>query len=251
MQKNTQPTAIFVADSHFHIQPDAAEQHRIAQFCQLMQMSEKVDHLFLLGDIFDFWFDYPHFRLRGYDGILAALDRVRDAGTTVHFVGGNHDIWAAKFLSQRYGSNKTGDPFTISLGKRSIKVCHGDGLLGFDWAYNTFRAIVRTQLGIVLAKSMHPEILFAFSVWLSGKSRGANRDEALQIEQKAQNWIESCKEIDWDLMVMGHVHYQFEVTSGKQTLTALAGWFDRLGYGVLQDGEFKMLDFEKDGRPEF
>jgi len=251
MQQNKQPTAIFVADSHFHLSPNADEQQRIRQFCELMSVAQKADHLFLLGDIFDFWFDYPHFRLRGYDEILHAIDLVRDAGTKIHFVGGNHDIWASQFMHQRYGTNIEGDPFTITLGSLRIKACHGDGLLGFDWAYNTFRTIVRTRLGIVLAKSLHPEILYALSEWLSGQSRSSTRDEAIRIEEKAQDWINKCQESDWDIMIIGHVHHRFAAVNGDQTLTALAGWCDCLGYAVVQDGVFKMLDFKKDPRPIF
>ncbi len=251
MSDLNQPTAIFVADSHFHLNPDSAEQQRIRRFGELMLLAQKADHLFLLGDIFDFWFDYPHFRMRGFDEILQALDQVKAAGTTMHFVGGNHDIWAAQFLHQRYGTSKDAEPFVISLGQLRIKVCHGDGLLGYDWAYNAFRTMVRTRLGIVLAKSLHPEILYAFSEWLSGQSRGATRDEAGRIEEKAQTWIDQCREDQWDLMIIGHVHHRFEVSSGKQRLTALAGWFDHPGYAIVQNGEFKLLDFEKDPRPSF
>lgn len=251
MPDKKQPTAIFVADSHFHLNPDSAEQQRIRRFVELMFLAQKADHLFLLGDIFDFWFDYPHFRLRGYDEILLAIDQVKASGTTIHFVGGNHDIWAASYLHQRYGTSPDGEPFVITLGQLRIKVCHGDGLLGFDWAYNTFRAMVRTRAGIVLAKSFHPEILYAFSEWLSGQSRGATRDEASRIEQKAQTYIDNCQEDGWDLMIMGHVHHRFEVSCRRRTLTALAGWFDHPGYGIFLDGEFKLLDFEKDPLPSF
>ena len=176
--QNQQPTAIFVADSHFHLHPDSQEERRVAQFCELMELASRADHLVLLGDIFDFWFDYPHFRLRGYESILHALDKVRDAGTIIHFIGGNHDIWAATYMKQRFGCKIAGETELLTLGSRRILLSHGDGLLGFDWVYNTFRAMVRTRAGIVLAKSLHPEILYAFSEWLSGTSRGADRDEA-------------------------------------------------------------------------
>ena len=238
-----------MADSHFHLCPNSAEQKRIRNFCALMTLAQKADHLFLLGDVFDFWFDFPHFRLRGYEEILQALDKVKSAGTKIHFVGGNHDIWASRFMHQRYGSNPDGEPFVVTLGQMRIKVCHGDGLLGFDWAYNTFRTLVRTRLAIVLAKSLHPEILFAFSQWLSGQSRSANRDEASEIEEKAQIWVNKCREKDWDLMIMGHVHHPFKVRSKKLALTALAGWFDNPGYGLYQNDEFKLLDFERDPLP--
>ncbi len=250
MRSKQQPTAIFVADSHFHLNPDQREQRRIRGFCDLMVLAEKADHLFLVGDIFDFWFDYPHFRLRGYEEILQALDRVRAAGTALHFVGGNHDIWASAYMHERYGSRLDGESFTLNLGDRRVRVVHGDGLLAYDWAYNTFCRIVRTRAGILLAKSLHPEILYALSKWLSGHSRGATRDEAHQIEAKGLRWIQRQGQADWDLCIMGHVHHPFSAEAQGRTLTALAGWFDTLGYGLLRDGRFQLLDFERDPVPE-
>jgi UDP-2,3-diacylglucosamine hydrolase len=244
-----EPSAIFVADTHFHLNPSEAEQKRLGHFLALLELAERADHLVLLGDIFDFWFDYPHFRLKGYEAVLQALDRVRAAGTTIHFIGGNHDIWAADYFHRRYGTSPQGETQVLPLGKRRILLTHGDGQLKFDWAYNTFRAMVRTKVGIVLAKSLHPEILYALSEWLSGKSRGANRDEAEAIVARARRWIARQPPADWDLMIMGHVHHGFQVTSGNLTLASLAGWFEPLGYGLLQDGVFSLRDFATDPPP--
>jgi UDP-2,3-diacylglucosamine hydrolase len=245
-----QPTVIIVADSHFHLRPDQAEKQRLAKFLELIHLAAKADHLVLLGDIFDFWFDYPHFRLDGYDAIFQELDRVRDAGTRIHFIGGNHDIWAAGFMHQRYGCSPTGETEIVQFGDRRLLLIHGDGLLKFDWAYNSFRAVVRTRAGIVVGKSLHPEILYAFSIWLSGKSRTATRDEASQIESRSRKWLDRQEEVDWDLMVMGHVHHGFKTESGKLQMASLPGWFDPLGYGLLQGGEFHLLDFVHDPLPD-
>lgn len=245
-----QPTAIIVADSHFHLNSDQAESQRGARFLELLQLAAKADHLVLLGDIFDFWFDYPHFRLKGYEPILQALDRVRDAGTRIHFIGGNHDIWAADFMHQRYGCSPTGETEIIRFGDRRLLFIHGDGLLKFDWAYNSFRAVVRTRVGIVLAKSLHPEILFALSTWLSGKSRSATRDEASKIESRARKWLDRQQDVDWDLMVMGHVHHGFQIEADSLQMASLAGWLDTLGYALLQGGEFRLLDFARDPLPD-
>ena len=90
------PTALVVADSHFRLNPDAAELSRRDRFLSFLEMAALADDLFLLGDIFDFWFDYPHFQLKEYDSIFQALDKLTHCNTRIHFVGGNHDIWAAK-----------------------------------------------------------------------------------------------------------------------------------------------------------
>ena len=243
------PTALFVADAHFHLQPDPAEARRVEAFLAFLEAARGADHLVLLGDIFDFWFDYPHFRLRGYDAVLAGLDGVRDAGCRLHFVGGNHDIWAAGYLHERYGTGPGGEARVLELGDRRVLVDHGDGLLSHDWAYGTFRTVVRARAGVLLAKSLHPELLYALSTWLSGRSRAADRDEAAQIVAKAQAWLDRRHDPAWDLMVMGHVHHPFTVSSGRRSLSALAGWFDTLGYGVLRDGRFRLADFAREPRP--
>jgi len=223
---------------------------RVSRFLELLELAAKADHLILLGDIFDFWFDYPHFRLKGYEPVLQGLDRVRDAGTRIHFIGGNHDIWAADFMHQRYECDPTGETKIIRFGDRRLLFSHGDGLLKFDLAYNSFRAVVRTRVGIVMAKSLHPEILFALSTWLSGKSREATRDEADQIVTRARKWLDRRGEVAWDLMVMGHVHHGFQIESGPLQLASLPGWLETLGYGILQGGEFRLLDFDQDPLPD-
>ena len=236
-------TVLFVADTHFHLVPDAAEARRVAAFLSLLELARQVDDLVLLGDIFDFWFDYPHFRLQGYEEILQALDNVRDAGTRLHFIGGNHDIWAGGYFHRRYGTEPSAASCILNLDGQRVLLNHGDGLLSYDWAYNTFRAVVRARVGMLLAKSLHPEMLFALSTWLSGASSSATRDESEQIVTKARRWLERQEDAPWDLMVMGHVHHAFELVSGPRRMAALAGWFDTLGYGLLRDGRFRLLDF--------
>ena len=243
MSASEQPTVLFVADSHFHLEPDAAERVRVARFLDFLRVAERADDLVLLGDVFDFWFDYPHFRLKGYDGILAGLDAVRDAGTRLHFVGGNHDIWAAEYFHRRYGSAPRGVHRIVEFGAQRVLLEHGDGLLGKDWAYGAFRAVVRNRLGVLTGKSLHPEALYALSKWLSGRSREATRDEAVRIVEKARRWLQRQDGAAWDLMVMGHVHHAFELADGPRRMAALAGWIETLGYGLLRDGRFRLLDF--------
>jgi UDP-2,3-diacylglucosamine hydrolase len=249
MSASEQPTVLLVADSHFHLEPDAAERRRVARFLDFLRMAEGADDLVLLGDIFDFWFDYPHFRLKGYDGILAGLDAVRAAGTRLHFVGGNHDIWAADYFHRRFGTVPGGRRRIVEFGAQRVLLDHGDGLLGRDWAYRAFRTVVRNRVGVVAAKSLHPEILFALSTWLSGRSRAATRDEAEKMVEKARRWLAAQEGAPWDLAVMGHVHHAFELADGPHRMAALAGWLGTLGYGLLREGRFRLLDFDAEPDP--
>lgn len=244
-----EPTVLFVSDSHFHLVPDQAEADRLARFLEFLEFAGGADQLVLLGDIFDFWFDYPHFRLKGYESLLTALDQLQQKGTEIHFVGGNHDIWATGYFQQRYGCRPLRAASILPFGSRRVLLDHGDGLLKFDLAYSTFRALVRTRLGIILAKSLHPELLFGLSTWLSGHSRGATRDEASELERLARRWFERHQQPPWDLMIMGHVHHGFLLEREGHQMAALAGWFDPLSYGLLQNGRFRLLDFDRDPLP--
>jgi UDP-2,3-diacylglucosamine pyrophosphatase LpxH len=131
-----------------------------------------------------------------------------------------------------------------------VRLVHGDGLLDRDWAYASFRAVVRNRLAVAVAKSLHPEFLFKFSSWLSGKSRSATREEARSIEQKVARWLSAHPDPDWDLLIIGHLHHPLLSEFGGRRLACLGGWLDRLGYGLLQGAEFRLLDFDRDRRPE-
>ncbi len=231
--------ALFVADAHFHIRRDEAEERRLALFIDLLDAHAGTPHVVLLGDIFDFWFDYPHFVMKGYEPLLAALDRLRTAGSRVHFVGGNHDIWAAGYLHRRLGSAASGGPVDLELDGKRVRCQHGDGLLSRDALYRSFRAIVRHPAGIWVGKALHPELLFAFSTWLSANSRYCTRDELAKIERKAQRWLARQRATAWDHLIIGHVHHAYTATVGDRRLSSLGGWLEPLTYGRWRDGGFE------------
>ncbi len=241
-------TYLFVGDTHFHLVPNRKEEIKVKRFLNFLEMSKQVDELVLLGDIFDFWFDYPHFRLRGYDSILEKLDEVCAAGTRLRFIGGNHDIWAASYFHKRYNTPKSAETQNIRLGDTVIRLTHGDGLLGKDFLYSGFRKIVRTRLGILLAKSLHPELLYLFSKWLSGTSRRASRDEIPEIESKAEKKLASLKG-DWDILLMGHIHHPMIIENQKKKLVSLGSWIETESYGLWKEGRISLHDFADNSDP--
>ena len=233
------PRALFVADSHFHVRRSAGEEQRLVDFVALLDHYAGIPDVVLMGDIFDFWFDYPHFVMKGYDRLLTGLDRVCAAGSRLHFVGGNHDIWAARYLHERYGTSAGGGPLTLNLDGQRVLCTHGDGLLSRDILYQTFRAVVRHPAGIWLGKALHPEFLFAFSTWLSGTSRNSDRDEIKGIETKAQRWLARHQDAPWDHMIMGHVHHAFTTLANGRRLSTLGGWLDSPCYAIWRADELE------------
>ncbi|HPF35235.1 MAG TPA: UDP-2,3-diacylglucosamine diphosphatase [Candidatus Krumholzibacteria bacterium] len=242
MSKPSSATILFVSDTHFHLVPRPEERGRLERFLLLLDAARAADEIVLLGDIFDFWIDYPHFRMRGFEEILQALDRLRDAGKTLHFVGGNHDIWAAGYLHERYGTSPHGGPLELERDGRILRLVHGDGLLVRDWVYSSFRWLVRQPAGIALAKGLHPELLYRFCCWLSGTSRAAHRDERALIERRAGELLRRGGHA-WDLQLMGHVHHPFILEHEGRRMAALGSWFDMESFGLWRDGAFSLHDF--------
>jgi len=157
-------------------------------------------------------------------------------------------------MRERFGCEIRPPHSDLAAGGLRVRLCHGDGLFKLDWAYGAFRSVVRAQAGIAVAKSLHPELLFALSTWLSGRSRCASRDEATVIERRAAAWLAAQaaapdRTPGWNLMVIGHVHHAFVTEVGGRRLAALAGWLRTLGYAVLRDGELRLLDFDHDPPP--
>jgi UDP-2,3-diacylglucosamine hydrolase len=237
--QNDDARVLFLADSHFHTERDEAENARLRAMIDLLGRHAGVPDIVLMGDIFDFWFDYPHFVMKGYEPLLVALDGVCEAGSRVHFVGGNHDIWAARYLHERYGSSPHGGPVTLDIDGRRVRCVHGDGLLGRDLFYALFRRIVRHPAGVWLGKSLHPEALYAFSTWLSGTSRGCTRDEVEGIERKARAWLARQADADWDHLLMGHVHHAFTCEQAGRRLSTLGAWLEPRQYAVWRGGRLE------------
>jgi UDP-2,3-diacylglucosamine hydrolase len=221
----------------------------LKRFCAFLEMARQVDHLVLLGDIFDFWFDYPHFRLKGYEELLIQLDAVRDAGVQIHFAGGNHDVWAADYLHQRYGVERDAKAALLTFGARRVQLLHGDGIWGKDWLYGSFRWLVKKRPAAFLAKALHPELLYALAMALSGASRKAGRDDFDVIIRKAQEWFQRQVAPPWDLLIMGHVHHAFLLKHGGRVMAVVGGWLDQEGYGLLREGQFELRDFANDPHP--
>jgi len=232
----TRVKAVFLADTHFHVERPSAEEERLRHFLCLLERIAGVPDVVLLGDIFDFWFDYPHFYMKGYNQLLEGLDGVAAAGSRLHFVGGNHDIWAAGYLHRRCGSRADGGPVTLDLDGKRIRCTHGDGLLGRDLLYRAFRAVVRHPAGVLLGKSLHPEALYAFSTWLSKTSRESDRDEAAGIERKADRWLQQRGDAPWDQLVIGHVHHRYTTEHQGRRMSCLGGWFGPLHFALWRDG---------------
>lgn len=238
-------TVHFASDTHFGAGSAQSQARREARFVAWLDGLSAGDELYLLGDIFDFWLDYPNYMPKGSLDVLYGLRRVLDRGIPVRFVGGNHDIWCARYLEQSLGIPTLECGTVVEHQGVRLRLDHGDGLLSGDRLYSLFRAAVRNPVLVFLAKSLHPELLHAFATWLSKTSRESHEDSEAEIRQLIQRYGESHDHGDVDHLVVGHIHLPHQQRFGDWTFTCLGDWVAHSTVGRLQDGRLEVVEVDQ------
>ena len=137
----------FLSDAHLgcrSIPHDRTRERRLVRF--LDGIKDKASAVYLLGDIFDFWYEYKTVVPRGYTRFLGKLSELADRGVEVHFFTGNHDIWCGDYLVKECGVTLHTEPMTVEMGDKVFMLAHGDGLGDPDRKFRFLRAVFRNRL---------------------------------------------------------------------------------------------------------
>lgn len=237
----------FASDAHFGAGRPADQSARVQRFSRWIAGLDDASHLYLLGDVFDFWYDYPTFMPKLHMEVLYALRRAMDRGVEVFFVGGNHDAWAESFFEQTLGVPVLESGAVVEHQGRRLRLHHGDGLLGDETSYKIFRAFVRHPIPIFLGKCIHPELLHGFAMWLSRRSRAMDRDTAAEIIAFMRRYGESHSHADVDHLVIGHVHTPVQLPFEGWTMTCLGDWIGHFTAGRLHEGRLSLVKVDDEG----
>jgi len=243
------PAVYFASDTHFGAGSVESQRERAELFLNWLDGIEDGAWLYLLGDIFDFWLDYPSYMPKEHLEILYGLRKLQDRGVRLRFVGGNHDVWCADFLAGSLAVEILRDGSVVEHQGRRIRLFHGDGLLAGDRLYKVFRALVRNRLLVFLAKSIHPELLHRFAHALSQKSREYDRHDPQQIVELIQEYGRQNSHSDVDHVVVGHIHLPHQQAFGDWTFNCLGDWLMHRTAGILSDGKLRVVDV-RDGISE-
>lgn len=196
--------------------------------------------LLLVGDLFDFWFEYGSVIPGKQFRTLAALAALVDAGVPVTLMGGNHDAWGGRFLREEVGVAFYPDQLRTEIGGRPALVAHGDGVGRGDLKYRFLKALIRGRATIAGFRMLHPEL----GLWLArtvstteGKieNDGAARGRARYIEEWAKSRL--AAEPDLELVICGHSHLPaiVEVEPGRYYLNA-GDWIRHDTYITVRPG---------------
>lgn len=231
---------LFTADLHLGSGSREEEARKEAAFLSLLdRASDSASGLAILGDLFDFWFEYRHAIPKRALRIVARIAELHDAGLPVTFVGGNHDVWLAAFLGREFGVPSHAGRTSLAVGGRRILVTHGDEMVaGSDPGYRLLKRLLRNPVTPRLFRLLHPDIGIPFGRLLSGLSRDYRREDGFFLGETLRAAIERAFDGGHDAVVMGHLHIAEHVRLPRGECLVLGGWTGRLSVVSLSDGVF-------------
>jgi UDP-2,3-diacylglucosamine hydrolase len=233
----------FASDFHLGV-PDyersLEREKRIVRW--LEEIRADAAEIFLLGDVFDFWFEYNKVVPRGFVRILGKLAELTDSGIKIHFFTGNHDIWVFDYLPKETGVILHRKPVIREFGNKKFYLAHGDGLGPDDKGFKFLKSIYTSSLPQWLFARIHPNLGLSFAHYWSKKSRISNgsKDEKFHGEEK--EWLVLyAKEIlqtqHIDYFIFGHRHLPLDLKVGENSrYINLGEWVNYNTYAVF-DGK--------------
>lgn len=238
--------AYFVADTHFGAPPDSPL--READFVRWLDMvAADGTHLFLLGDIFDFWFSYRYVVPRGFVRVLGKLVELADKGIEIHFFTGNHDMWVFDYMEKELGIKTYTQPAEFEIDGKIFLLGHGDGLTSMNRPYNALKRVFASSLCQRLFAALHPWVGFTIATkWSRGsrKSGSKNRRKQLRPSEVPVFCKAKLQEKHYDFFVFGHRHkVENEVVGEGGQYFVIGEWIERRNYAVFAGGTFEMRDF--------
>lgn len=201
----------FISDAHLGSGSDSPERER--QLCRFLDgIRDDCGMLFLLGDIFDFWFSYRYTVPRGHTRLIGKLAELSDGGVEIHYFIGNHDMWMFDYLEREVGAVMHSDPEVFGIDGRRFLIGHGDGLGHLDPHYDRLRGIFRSKLNQRLFAMLPPSWTFPIAMrWSeSNKAKHAREDTLHYLGDDREGIVVYCRQRmqreHFDYCIFGHRH---------------------------------------------
>lgn len=239
--------------SDFHLgSPSHAEsrkrEDRIMRWLNAIEGS--CGELFLMGDIFDFWFEYREVVPKGFVRLQGKLAMMSDAGIKIYFFKGNHDMWVNDYFTKEMGIEVISDELVIERGGKRFYLHHGDGLGPGDQKYKVLRKIFRNPVCQWLFSIVPPRIGLGIANWWSGSSRLANSTEevfnGVENEWLASYAKEQLQKVHFDYFIFGHRHLPLDIhLTDKSRYINIGEWINFNSYAVFDGKDLTLNYFEK------
>jgi UDP-2,3-diacylglucosamine hydrolase len=240
----------FASDFHLGVPDAARSREREQKIIRWLEMARpNAAAIYLLGDIFDFWFEYRHAIPKGFTRLKGKLAELADAGIPIKIFTGNHDMWLFDYFPRELGIDIIRRPISVQLGAHEFVLGHGDGLGPKDYTYKVLKRVFASKMAQWLFARLHPNFGIGLANFWSRRSRlaGTKKDEVFLGDDE---WLLIyCREVEQqqhhDYYVFGHRHLPLDVpVTPTSQYVNLGEWVNYCSYAVYDGTALQLVYFE-------
>ena len=239
----------FASDQHLGAPTPQSSLPREKKFVAWLNViKEDAGAVFLLGDLFDFWFEYKTVVPKGFVRVLGKLAELKDAGIVIYFFVGNHDLWMRDYFQKELNIPVFHQPQEFDINGKLFLIGHGDGLGPEDHGYKRMKKVFTFPFFKWLFRWLHPDIGVRLGHYFSVKNKLISGDEDAQFLGEENEWLaQYCKrkltEKHYDFFVFGHRHLPLEIElNSTSKYINLGDWIQYFTYGEFMK-TFKLKEF--------
>ncbi len=241
----------FTSDQHLGAPTPAESLPREKKFIRWLDtIKNDAQAIFLLGDLFDFWFEYKTVVPRGFVRVLGKLAELRDSGIPIYFFTGNHDLWMDDYFQTELGIPVYHSNQEFEFNGKKFLIGHGDGLGPGDKGYKRMKKVFRSPVSQWLYRWLHPDFGVKLAQYLSVRNKLISGDEDVKFLGEDKEWLvqyakRKLQSNHYDYFIFGHRHLPLKINVGENsTYINLGDWITYFTYGRFDGDNFELLTFE-------
>ena len=233
----------FISDIHLHLTNSGEEKEKRELLINFIHhVSEQKGSLFIVGDLFDFWFEYKYVMPKAYFDILSACYQAKSNGVEIYFIPGNHDYWTRDFAEKTVFAEVYHDGHTLEVNGKRFLIIHGDGLLSRDAGYRTLKRLFRNRFFVFLYRWLHPDLGYKVAQWISntGDHKPHSEEYNKTVIDELKKFAQNHENNGFDYIIMGHYHQTKRVNLEQGTLIILGDWIRLHSFGYFDGKKFSL-----------
>jgi UDP-2,3-diacylglucosamine hydrolase len=240
------PNTYFVSDIHLGFGTKADDLKREKIFLKFLDLVKKdADKLFIVGDLFDFWFEYRRVVPKGYFKVFTKLNEIIGANIEIQFLVGNHDCLIRDYFEKEIGLKVFRDEIISNINGKKFYIHHGDGLSNNDTGYKILKSILRNKFNQWLFSLVHPD----FGMWLgtfsSRKSRSYTSKKDYGFSDGLYEFAKKKIGEGYDYVILGHVHKMISEKINNGQYINLGDWIKYYSFAVFDGTELLLKQFDE------
>lgn len=241
----------FVSDCHFGVpnyDKSLEREKKLVRWLDTIKSDAK--ELYILGDLFDFWFEYKTVIPKGYARLLGKLAELSDSGIKIHMFTGNHDMWMFDYFPKELGIEINRKPIETEINGLHLMIGHGDGLGPGDHGYKFIKMVFANKVCQWLFARLHPNFAIGLGLFFSRRSRLGRGDSDYEYKgEDKERLLVYAKAIlqkkHYDLFIFGHRHFPLDMKIGENSrYINLGDWITHFSYAELDGTRFALKQFE-------